>query len=177
MIQVEQTVISQELLAPILLEVLPHPLHLQVFWYLDQTPTKKVFFDEVKEWLLEPLAEIVVGYSAPEDKVKLPAVSICRVSTKRTQWVNFGLTCALINRSQAEMQEYLSNEFATETTISVQSQQPEDSTTRHNLVIRGRFTPKNVETCLRRYIVNFVRCQGCLAWDTRSFRRESMVAS
>jgi translation initiation factor 2 subunit 2 len=87
--------------------------------------------------------------------IKPPAVS--KNGAKKTAWSNYVDICATLRRSQEHVYAYIMAELGTEGAV--------DGTQR--LLIRGRFTQKQIESLLRRYVINYVQCTMCKSLDTK----------
>lgn len=91
---------------------------------------------------------------------RLPPPDLDRIGTKKTMWSNFAQIASLIHRQQDHVMAYFMTEMATEGSL--------DSSQR--LVMRGRFQPKQIESLLRKYIIEYVTCNMCRSPDTRLTR-------
>ncbi|XP_052173894.1 eukaryotic translation initiation factor 2 subunit beta-like isoform X2 [Diospyros lotus] len=81
---------------------------------------------------------------------------VLREGTKKTVFVNFMDSCKTMHRQPEHVMTFLLAEMGT--TGSLDGQQ--------RLVVKGRFAPKNFEGILRRYINEYVICNGCKSPDT-----------
>ena len=75
---------------------------------------------------------------------------------KKTMWVNFLNIISILKRSIEHVQSYISYEMSTECSV--------DGNTR--LLIKGKFNSKNLETVLKKYIIEYVSCHMCKNNDT-----------
>ncbi|XP_010459721.2 PREDICTED: eukaryotic translation initiation factor 2 subunit beta-like [Camelina sativa] len=82
--------------------------------------------------------------------------------TKKTIFVNFMDYCKTMRRQPAHVRAFLLAELGT-TSDTPDAQQ--------RLVVRGRFTSKNFEGLLRRYVCGYVMCFDCKSTNT-TFSRE-----
>jgi len=94
----------------------------------------------------------------------MPPPTILRVGTKRVMWANFSTTCSLLHRQLEHLQSFVLAEMGTDGSI--------DGNQR--LVIKGRYTPKQVENLLKKYIVEYVTCSMCRNPDT-TLTRDSVT--
>jgi translation initiation factor 2 subunit 2 len=78
------------------------------------------------------------------------------VGTKKTLWVNFQEICKMMRRSSEHVYQFMMAELGTEGSI--------DGNQR--LVIRGKFVPKYIESLLRKYLLEYVKCQMCSGFNT-----------
>jgi len=112
------------------------------------------------ENLLTRLHEIIAGGAAGDlsnrKKYTMKPPEIIRVGSKKVGWVNFGQICQLMNRSTDHVMAYFSAEFGAEASMAGEGQ----------LVVKGRFTGKQVETLLRKYISTYVTCAMCKSPQT-----------
>lgn len=90
-----------------------------------------------------------VNESKKKTALALPVMN--RVGPKKCMWVNFVTICRQLQRSPDHLMSFLLVEFST--TGSLDGQQ--------RLVIRGKFTQQNVESLLKKYIVEYITCHMC----------------
>lgn len=94
----------------------------------------------------------------PENRKKLvmkPPQTI-RVGTKKTSFVNFLEICKTLHRAPSHLQSFLLAELGTTASVDGNNQ----------LIIKGRFEQKMIETVLRSYIREYVTCHTCKSPDT-----------
>jgi len=90
---------------------------------------------------------------------------VLRVGTKKSSFANFIDICKSLHRQPKHMQAFLLAELGTSGSVDANNQ----------LIIKGRFQQKQIESVLRRYIKEYVACQTCrspetiLQKDTRLF--------
>ncbi|CRL00294.1 CLUMA_CG013567, isoform A [Clunio marinus] len=90
---------------------------------------------------------------------------VLRVGTKKTSFANFTEICKTLHRQPKHLLDFLLAELGTSGSVDGNSQ----------LIIKGRFQPKQIENVLRRYIKEYVTCHTCrspetiLQKDTRIF--------
>lgn len=90
---------------------------------------------------------------------------VLRVGTKKSSFANFLEICKSLHRQPKHMQAFLLAELGTSGSVDANNQ----------LIIKGRFQQKQIESVLRRYIKEYVACQTCrspetiLQKDTRLF--------
>lgn len=87
--------------------------------------------------------------------IKPPQVT--RNGAKKTAWSNYVDICSTLRRPKQHVYDYIMSELGTEGN--------EDKEQR--LLIRGRFTQKQIESLLRRYVINYVQCTMCKSLDTK----------
>eukprot|EP00249_Psilotum_nudum_P018174 c26675_g2_i2 orf=549-929(+) len=81
---------------------------------------------------------------------------VLREGTKKTVFVNFMDLCKIMHRQPEHVMNYLLAEMGTSGNLDGQQR----------LVVKGRFAPKNFEGILRRYVNEYVMCNGCKSPDT-----------
>mmetsp|Transcript_7750 Transcript_7750/g.15119 ORF Transcript_7750/g.15119 Transcript_7750/m.15119 type:complete len:219 (+) Transcript_7750:98-754(+) len=94
----------------------------------------------------------------------IPPPSLHRVGTRRTCWANFPQICKLLNRNTEHMQAYVLAELGADAS--------NDGNGR--LVIKGRYVPKQIESLLKKYIIEYVTCRMCRSPET-SLSRDPMT--
>ncbi|KAA8517556.1 hypothetical protein F0562_017814 [Nyssa sinensis] len=81
---------------------------------------------------------------------------VLREGTKKTVFVNFMDLCRTMHRQPEHVMTFLLAEMGTSGSLDGQQR----------LVVKGRFAPKNFEGILRRYVNEYVICNGCKSPDT-----------
>jgi translation initiation factor 2 subunit 2 len=81
---------------------------------------------------------------------------VLRVGTKKSSFANFVEICKQLHRPQKHMQAFLLAELGTSGSVDANNQ----------LIIKGRFVQKQIESVLRRYIKEYVACQTCRSPET-----------
>nr|XP_043635819.1 eukaryotic translation initiation factor 2 subunit beta [Erigeron canadensis] len=81
---------------------------------------------------------------------------VLREGTKKTVFVNFMDLCKSMHRQPEHVMTFLLAELGTSGSLDGQQR----------LVVKGRFAPKNFEGILRRYVNEYVICNGCKSPDT-----------
>lgn len=94
----------------------------------------------------------------------MPPPQLVRVGTRRTMWANFAQICQLMHRSLEHVMSFLLAELGTEGSI--------DGNQR--LIIKGRFQPKQIESLLKKYIIEYVTCHMCRNPET-TLTRDSLT--
>ena len=77
-------------------------------------------------------------------------------STKKTLWTNFHEICKMMRRNPDHVYQFMMAELGTEGSIDG----------KQNLVIKGKFVPKYIESLLRKYSMEYVQCQMCKSFNT-----------
>lgn len=86
----------------------------------------------------------------------MPPPQLARIGTRKTMWGNFAQAAQVMRRQPEHLMQFLLAELGTEGSI--------DGNQR--LVIRGRFQSKQIESLLKKYIVEYVTCHMCRNPDT-----------
>ncbi|KAJ8433854.1 hypothetical protein Cgig2_032065 [Carnegiea gigantea] len=81
---------------------------------------------------------------------------VMREGTKKTVFANFTDLCKTMHRQPEHVMTFLLAELGTNGSLDGQQR----------LVVKGRFAPKNFEGILRRYVNEYVICNGCKSSDT-----------
>lgn len=89
-------------------------------------------------------------------KVIMKPPSLMRVGTKKTAFANFSDISKQIRRKPDHLLAYLLTELGTTGSVDGNNQ----------LIIKGRFQTKNIESVLRSYIKEYVMCHTCRSHDT-----------
>lgn len=89
-------------------------------------------------------------------KMVVPVPNILGAGSKKSMWINYAQTLQIIHRQPEHLQAYVNSELNTQTSI--------DSNIR--LIIRGKFTSKNIQSILQKYIVEYVTCKNCHCSET-----------
>jgi translation initiation factor 2 subunit 2 len=89
-------------------------------------------------------------------KTTLPIPILTRGGPRKTIWNNFKQTCDVLQRGVEHFQQFVVAELGSEASLDATSQ----------LIIRGKYTPKQVESLLRNYINSYVACPQCRSSNT-----------
>lgn len=81
---------------------------------------------------------------------------VLRVGTRKTSFANFADICRLLHRQPKHVLAFLLAELGTSGSVDGHNQ----------LLIRGKYTQKQIENVLRRYIKEYVTCHTCRSRDT-----------
>ncbi|PVD20831.1 hypothetical protein C0Q70_18992 [Pomacea canaliculata] len=81
---------------------------------------------------------------------------VLRVGTRKTSFANFADICRLLHRQPKHVLAFLLAELGTSGSVDGNNQ----------LLIRGKYTQKQIENVLRRYIKEYVTCHTCRSRDT-----------
>jgi len=94
----------------------------------------------------------------------MPPPQLVRVGTRKTMWANFNQIAQLMHRSPEHVMSFMLAELGTDGSI--------DGTQR--LVLKGRFVPKQMESLLKKYIIEYVTCHMCRNPET-SLTRDAVT--
>ncbi|XP_952037.1 eukaryotic translation initiation factor 2, beta, putative [Theileria annulata] len=81
---------------------------------------------------------------------------VVRVGSKKVAWINFRDICSIMGRSMDHVHQFVLAELGTEGSIAGDGQ----------LVLKGKYGPKNIESLLRKYITEYVTCSMCKSPNT-----------
>jgi len=94
--------------------------------------------------------------TSDRSNIKLNVPMIERAGPKKTIWTNFSVICSQLNRSHEQLRNYMEHEIRTTCNLDMNNR----------LLIRSRFSGKNVESLLRKYTMTFVLCKSCKSMNT-----------
>lgn len=122
-----------------------------------QNTDRDYTYDELIKRVFDIMREKNPDMVAGEKKrfvMKPPQVM--RVGTKKTSFSNFAEICKMLHRQPKHLLAFLLAELGTSGSIDGSNQ----------LIIKGRFQQKQIESVLRRYIKEYVTCHTCRSPDT-----------
>lgn len=117
------------------------------------------------EYLYEDLLNRVYGIMREKDpnrdleckkRLVMKPPQVIRVGTKKSSFINFLDICKMLHRNPQHLQAFLLVELGTSGSIDGNNQ----------LIIKGRFEQRQIETVLRHYIKEYVTCHTCRSPDT-----------
>jgi len=88
---------------------------------------------------------------------------VIRVGSKKVGWLNFTEICNLMKRPTEHVLQFVLAEFGTEGSTAGDGQ----------LILKGNYKDKHVESLLRKYIKEFVTCEMCKSANTELARDSS----
>jgi len=128
-------------------------------------PDRDYDYFELLERMQKMLQNEGKSTSAFKDaKLRLPPPELVRDGTTKTVWTNFPVLCKKLHRSLDHVLEYTLAELGTNGSI--------DGSQR--LTIRGRFQAKQVESVVRHYVAEFVKCNTCGSTETELKKENRM---
>jgi len=86
----------------------------------------------------------------------MPPPSISRVGTRKTMWGNFEPICKVMHRQTEHLMAFVLAELGTEGSV--------DGSKR--LILKGRYVQKQIESILKKYIMEYVTCHMCRTPET-----------
>ena len=116
-----------------------------------------------RDYTYEELLERI-KFEHPDEKKRLitkPA-EVAYVGTTRTSFTNFGEICSIIKREEKHLLNYLLAELGTSGSLDINTR----------LIIKGRFSEKQIENVLRRYSQEYILCHSCKSPDTHLVKNE-----
>jgi translation initiation factor 2 subunit 2 len=115
---------------------------------------ERVYADYSYETLLQRVTDIIHAKNpelTEKKRTTMKPPNLMMIGTKKTLWVNFQDNCTSVRRSPEHVYQFFMAELGTEGNF--------DGMLR--LVIRGRHRPKNIESLMRKYILEYVTCKMC----------------
>lgn len=103
--------------------------------------------------------------SSGSKSYKIPPPQCLREGNKKTIFANISEICKRMKRTDEHVTQFLFAELGTSGSV--------DGSRR--LVIKGRFSQKQIENVLRRYIVEYVTCKTCRSPDTELNKGENRL--
>jgi len=91
-----------------------------------------------------------------EKNHQLPAPQVDLIGSKKTRWRNFKQTCELLKRKVDDVKLFFLAEMNT----------PGNLDGNVNLILKGRWRPRQFENILKKYIREYVECRGCHSPET-----------
>nr|XP_043637595.1 eukaryotic translation initiation factor 2 subunit beta-like [Erigeron canadensis] len=114
------------------------------------------YYEELLTRVFHTLRENNPELAGDRRRTVIRPPQVLREGTKKTVFVNFMDLCRTMHRQPDHVMTFLLAEMGTSGSLDGQQR----------LVVKGRFAPKNFEGILRRYINEYVICNGCRSPDT-----------
>jgi translation initiation factor 2 subunit 2 len=108
-----------------------------------------VSYDEMLQRVLTLLNKTT--NETPKNKLVLQQPIVQKLNNKKSLWTNFANICISLNRSKDHVMNYILTECCVEGSIDGNEQ----------FLLRGKFDHKQIESILRKYIVEYVKCNEC----------------
>eukprot|EP00850_Spirogloea_muscicola_P022572 SM000302S11652 [mRNA] locus=s302:96842:99315:+ [translate_table: standard] len=113
-------------------------------------------YEELLDRVFDILRENNPELAGEKRRTIMRPPQVLREGTKKTVFVNFMDLCKTMHRQPEHVMAFLLAELGTNGSLDGQQR----------LVVKGRFAPKNFEGILRRYVNEYVMCNGCKSPDT-----------
>lgn len=97
-------------------------------------------------------------------KLNIPSIQLTADGTTKTVWCNINKVAISIRRETDHLQKYTMSELAINGSINGAGQ----------LVMKGRFQVKQIETVVRHYVNNYVTCSNCNGTKTRLSKNDRL---
>jgi len=81
----------------------------------------------------------------------LPLPKVERDGSKKVMWANFAQTAELLRREQEHLFAFVLAELSCDGSLDGQNR----------LIIKGRYSPRQMESVLKKYMIEFVLCHQC----------------
>jgi len=91
-----------------------------------------------------------------DGKVVIKTPEVIRDGAKKSNFLNFKDVCENMNRTQEHLMSFLLSEMGTTGAID----------SKGSLIVKGKFSVKDVESLLKKYYIQFVICSSCNKTDT-----------
>ncbi|KAK3741163.1 hypothetical protein QZH41_011831 [Actinostola sp. cb2023] len=121
------------------------------------TDDREYTYDELLERVFDIMRaknpDMVAG---EKRKFVMKPPQVLRIGSKKTAFANFTDICKILHRQPKHLLAFLLAELGTSGSCDGNNQ----------LIIKGRFQQKQIETVLRRYIKEYVTCHTCRSPDT-----------
>lgn len=88
--------------------------------------------------------------------IKIPLPVIKNIRSLRSIWVNFLEVCTALNRATEHLFQFVLAELGTEGSVNADNQ----------LMIKGRYNNKHIESLLKKYVHQYVQCSNCKSSNT-----------
>ena len=120
--------------------------------------TEEFTYDQMLSRIYQKMGAV---YTASELALKrLQRPKMAAIGSKRVGWINFGKTAATLNRTQDHLSSFIEAEFGT--TVSIDA--------KDCLVIKGRFSGEHIESVLKKYVEQYIKCRTCKSMETTLVR-------
>jgi len=97
-------------------------------------------------------------------RIQIEPPTVGKVGTRRVMWTNFASNCRTVNRKPDHVLQFVLAELGT----------TGDLGSENKLVIKGRYSPKQLEGLLKKYIAEYVTCKTCHSPDT-TLKKENRI--
>lgn len=104
------------------------------------------------------------GADGGKGKKSIEPPEVGKIGTKKVAWVNFVSNCRSISRRPEHVEEFVLTELGTTGSLDGQNK----------FIIKGRFSSKQLESVLSKYIKEYVACSTCRFLNTE-LKRENRI--
>lgn len=122
----------------------------------DETAAAQEEPDDTYDDLLARLYKTMGVLQDAGSGVKVQRPRMEKIGSKKSAWLNFRATCETLTRAEDHISTFMSSE--TGTLVSV--------TQDGALLFRGNFVANKIESCIRKYMENYVKCPMCMSTQT-----------
>lgn len=122
----------------------------------EQDPTREYSYTELLDRVYKLLRDKNPNHGVGRARSRMRPPQMVRVGTRKSMWSNYANNCQTMHRQPEHVMSYVLAELGTEGSI--------DGNTR--LVMKGRYTPKQIESLLKKYLREYVVCKMCRLPDT-----------
>lgn len=106
-----------------------------------------------------------VTYNKEETiRIKVPPPSVGKIGPRKTIWLNFNATCAILKRNPDNVMKYVLSELGTTGNLN----------SNNEFIINERVQINRIEKIICSYISDYVICKNCKTYDTRIERRNKI---
>ena len=78
------------------------------------------------------------------------------LGSRKTMWANFEEIISSINRKLDHVKSFVEADLGVESNLNEKNQ----------LVIKGRFSPKQIKQIMKNYLKEYVKCRNCKSFNT-----------
>lgn len=111
-----------------------------------------------------------------QNKINKPIMS--KIGTKRVCIDNFGLIADSCKRELAHIQKFFMSELSAECNLSI-PENPKATNEERNraakLIIKGKYTKKDLMKQLQKYYIQFIQCQQCTSSNTTLIKEQRNI--
>lgn len=94
--------------------------------------------------------------------IKIKKLEVTAYKSKKTNFVNFTTTCEFIKRDEQQLMKFISLELDTKCSINLNG----------SLIIEGKYTIREIENILKKYLAEYVICSMCKSINTNLIKEQ-----
>ncbi len=120
------------------------------------------------EDLLNRLNTLLGRDNNTDSKIKKKSIEfpeVERLGTTKIVWKNFDKTCTILNRPREHLMKFFLTDLGTEGSINEEK----------SLILKGRFSSREIEPILKKYIKKYVSCENCHSLNT-NIRKDQIIS-